>query len=376
MTGMPWHFEELGLSAHADLIAVRRAYAQRLRAIDAAANPAAFERLRAAYDAARAWCEQHEAVPPAIEPSQPTEPREAEACADQASTVNPAAPTPDQAAADALAQLRTGLLRASGDEGVRDLLQLIVGTLRFGYVDAPGQFEDMLVDAVRGGDIARRAALFDAAATVLHWDEVGRLHGSDEHASWVARVLIQRETWEGLGATWRMTWFALMAQAKERIDGYVATRWPDIARLRSMLPDWITLHLTPAQMAAWEAAFNDLPPRQRDKAVKRAAPATTMQPPHRRVVRRPDWRRALGIVGMLALLASLLYYTTPSGNRVGAAPLPHFGGTAPTLDECHALYTRLDGPAPFEGATNDDIVQIKRRAQRCALDGHWQGASR
>jgi hypothetical protein len=365
---MPWHLEELGLPAHADMVAVRRAYAQRLKAIDPAADPAAFERLRAAYEAARAWCAQHEAADTdassLLEPATSMEPG--------APGESPPVPTPDQAAAHAIGQLRAGLPRAVGDEGVRDLLQLIVGTLRFGYVDAPGQFEDMLVDSLRDACIERRAALFDAAATVFHWDEVGRLRGGDLGARWVGHVLTQRETWDGLDATWRMTWFALMALAKERIDGDVAKRWPDMARLRTMLPDWITLHLSAAQLAAWETAFDGLPPRERDKAMERAAPATAMQPSTRPARGRPVWRRVLGVAWLLGVLVSCVYNTSPRGSHDDGEPLPRFGLAAPTVEECHALYARLDGPGPFDGVAKDEVVQIKRRAQRCALDGHWQ----
>lgn len=364
------------MAAHADLVAVRRAYAQRLRTIDAGADPDAFERLRSAYESAREWCIQEDAAGAGIPPDEPTV-LAVDADAEPEPEPEPAVvPTADQAAAEALAQLQAGLPRATGDEGVQDLLQLIAGTLRFGYIDAPGQFEDMLIDALRGFGMERRAAVFDAAATVFHWDEVGRVHGNDVRMGWVTRVLAQREIWKALHPTWRMTWFALMAQARERIDADIAKRWPDVAQLSAMLPDWITLHLTPAQLAGWHAAFNDLSVRERDKAAKRAAPTSAMTPATTRRGRRPAWRRALGVAWVLAMLVSCLNHVGSMGGNADGEPLPRFSEAAPSIDECARLYARLDGPEPFKNVAKDEIVQTKRRAQRCALDGHWQAPSR
>lgn len=57
---LPWFLELLSLPPHADERAVRRAYATRVKLIDPATDPAAFARLREAYEAARAWAADEE----------------------------------------------------------------------------------------------------------------------------------------------------------------------------------------------------------------------------------------------------------------------------------------------------------------------------
>lgn len=61
-------WKELGISKTADAGAIRKAYAQRLRAIGADKNIAAFQRLRAAYENALAYAERAPPSPPSTDP--------------------------------------------------------------------------------------------------------------------------------------------------------------------------------------------------------------------------------------------------------------------------------------------------------------------
>ncbi|UPG90753.1 hypothetical protein L2Y96_02975 [Luteibacter aegosomaticola] len=372
MTGNPWHLEALGLPAHADAVAVRRAYATRLRQIDPAEDPASFQALRDAYQAALTWCDEHPADPHAesadaslayVEPSDP-----------HPSSVE--APPKDQAADDAMRHLRDAVSQID-DSRVDGLLDATLAGLRHGYIDAPGQFEDLLVDALRACRIERRAALFHAATHAFHWHEVGRLRVTDPRAAWIGRVLAQSEDWLTLDVAWRSTWLALIERAQRGMDDHTTRRWPDIGKLRERLPDWLTLHLAPSQLQTWEDAFNGLPATTRDEFQRRAAPDAATRP-QRTAARAP--RRRLGLppaawaIGWFALM--LVYLI---GNGIFTArqhdqgePLPHFNEAPLTPQACMALYERFDSPDAFAGMAPADVVQAKRRAQRCALDGHWK----
>ena len=61
----------LGLDASADERAIRRAYAQRLKAVDPAQDPRGFQSLRESYEAALAWAKR---VRPRTLPATPTDP--------------------------------------------------------------------------------------------------------------------------------------------------------------------------------------------------------------------------------------------------------------------------------------------------------------
>jgi hypothetical protein len=372
MAGIPWHLEALGLPAHADGVAVRRSYAARLRQIDVAAQPEAFQQLRRAYEAARTWCYEHPAVDDAVveagadDPVVPAEPTEARA-------TPLAAPPADTAAEDALRRL-TDAVASAGVESIPALFDSALASLRNGYVDAPGQFEDLLVDALRHGVIAERPSLFDVADAAFHWHEVGRLRTADPRQLWIDRVLAQRETWRSYDAGWRETWLELLTRASRGLDPWLVRRWPDIGRLGETLPDWIMLYVTPAQLHAWAEAFHALPKDTRDEFTARAAPVLVARPGGKRVTRwRPRIRAALLLLWAVCTVVSIVMHAgDPRSGGGPSEPLPRFNQRADTPRECMALYARFEQPDPFKGISADEVVQLKRRAQRCALDSHWQ----
>lgn len=366
MTDSLWHLEALGLPPHADGVAVRRAYAARLRQLDPAADPAAFQQLRAAYEAAQSWCDEQ----PDTEGLDRTSEEQVSHPA-----MAQAAPAQDDAATDAMRRLAEGLVRIDAD-GIPAFLDEILASLRLGYIDSPGQFEDLFIDGLRHTTLARRAELFDAASAAFNWHEVGHLRARDPRAEWIARVLSQREAWLSLESGWRSTWLGLLARAQERMDDALVRRWPDIDRLHRTLPDWLTLHLNPAEREAWQAAFERLPDAERDECQRRAAPASAVVPkPSRK--HRPRIPPTAWAIGWFALMLCYLIGNAlfTVSKRGGAEPLPDFRQAPLSPSECMALYARFEQPDPFAGMPASDVIQIKRRAQRCALDGHWKPAA-
>ncbi|HEY4092338.1 MAG TPA: hypothetical protein VGN46_12555 [Luteibacter sp.] len=375
MAALPWHLETLGLPPHADTVMVRRAYAAQLRRLDPGVDPEAFQRLREAYEAALAWCDEQPVTDDVIIMA----PVKITADAGESEPPTPIPPAQDAAAQEAMQRLREGARRGHAD-AMATLLDDTLVSLRLGYIDAPGQFEDLLIDALRASSIPQRSALFDAAATAFHWHEVGRLRAGDPRAAWIACVLAQREIWHALDAGWRATWLELITRAHAGIDGYIARRWPDVGRLTELLPDWLMLHLTPAQISAWKAAFDALPPSTQDEFRQRAAPASAIVP----IGARPPVRRrslrlpplAWTILWFVGMLVYLILNGIQTASREGKSePLPNFNEAALTPRECVELYARFDRPDAFAGMPATDVVQAKRRAQRCALDGHWHAPS-
>lgn len=336
-------FQVLGLPPYADLVMVRRAYARRLRELDPDVDAAGFEQLRLAYEAARAWCDQHADITEAD--IQPT--------ALPAGTSDAGAPKDDFA---------EGLVRQLAEDAATQpaaamdaLLAGALATLRMRYVDAPGELEDRLVDRLQDGSIANRPALFDAADIHFHWTEIGRGQRDEPRRQWVERVLAQRETWAGFEERQRRRWMALIERATQGIDQALARAWPEMARLHAAVPDWLALHLPAGTLAAWVAAFDTPPvpaPRQGSRWQRRA------------------WlsRGAWGIPLVACFAAAAVIYGLPG---LGSLSMQGVGTQADSPTTCMALHARLDGAAPFRGLPDDEIAQLKRRAHRCAAAGHW-----
>lgn len=372
MTPHPWHLETLGLPPHADAVAVRRAYAAQLRLIDQASDRAGFQRLRDAYQAALAWCEDHpQGEAPASETAAPTPTDPVALDATEQSVL-----TKDDAADEAMRRLREAVSHAD-EAAIAGLLDHALASLRHGYIDAPGQFEDLLIDALRTYAIDRRAALFDASALAFHWHEVGRLRAGDPRAAWIARVHAQAEDWLALDAGWRSTWLVLLERAQAGIDNYSVRRWPDIGRLYERIPDWLTLHLTPAKLQSWQVAFEGLPTSTREEYIQRAAPVTALSPQRKGHTPRRGRFHVPPLAWAVSWFALMLFYLIANGiftaSKQGhSEPLPHFNETPLTPRECVELYVRFDTPDAFAGMAPDEVVHAKRRAQQCALAGHWR----
>lgn len=372
MTGTPWHLRALGLPAYADRVAVRRAYATALRRIDPATDPEGFARLREAYEGARAWCDASDGTPPdagdaGTSPGEHAPPREAGP--DDAAHATPVAdPTVTLAwrfAAD------VGARRA---ESASALLAAALAEVRKQYIDAPGRFEEYLIDLVGLQRIAHRAAVFAAAEEQCHWHEVGHLAALGERGQWIEAVLAQRDAWDELAAERRQAWLDVFARAEARLDTSLLRDWPDVARLNERYPAWLSLHVSSETLQAWQAMFEAQTPSARDVFQRMASPESAYLPAQvaasraRARQRSMSWTVAMFVLAMLVGISQLVVGGLRQGLSLSydSTPIP-----ADTPRQCVELYGEFDRPDALTGHPPAEVERLKLRAHRCARAGHW-----
>lgn len=385
-----WHLDVLGLPIHADEVAVRRAYAIALRRIDQEAEPEAFERLRHAYEAARTWCAQvsdatDNASLAKADPTAPVEDIPANTAPFEdapASSVPEDKPPPDAAPTVPVDYTVTLAWRFAADVGARradtipQMLDGILAELRTQYIDAPGQFEEHLIDLVGHQRIGHRPEVFAAAEARFHWSEVGHLSALGQRGQWIELVLAQREAWLALAATRRQEWIELFARAEARLDTSLLPRWPEMAKLQERFPAWISLHVSDETLQAWNAAFDAQASSARD-VYRHLAPPESVYFPEPAVARTTKRQRStvnLLAVFFLTMFAGAAHFVLNSV-REGfptsltsplASPL-----SSDTPRQCVELYAQMDKPDAFTGKSNEEVATLKARAHHCNQRGHW-----
>lgn len=363
MAETPWFLRALGLPPYADVSTVRRAYAQALRTIDQASDPEGFARLRAAYEAARAWSDQAIDEPP-------DDKTEASDDALPAEDADPALANAIDARWET-AQLIDAFIaqtrEADAGQAVEGLNRTIA-VLRTRYVDAPGEFEERLVDLLAMEGLPHRATLFETAMIPFQWSDIGQLDALGERGAWVGRVLAERELWLRLTPSWRAHWLDLFARAARKLDASTVRHWPDVATLRAHYPRWIALHLDTATSQAWRAAFDAASMSTQAMYRQMAAPPEAFRVAAPTAVRRKSSHPWFGFLFFMAigiaynLLVAIHHGTVSPSSR----SLPE-----DTPRTCGELHARLDRPDAFAGVDDDDADLMKRRGERCARLGYW-----
>jgi hypothetical protein len=279
---MPWFLEMLELPPHADERAVRRAYAMRVKLIDQAADPAAFARLREAYEAARAWIadEHHHAEPPreTAEADQASEPV-APPMEDEPSVRPAPIPVSPQEQATRLFDRLAARVADGKDADIGRELDACTSELRLQYIDAPGIFEEVLIDRLARGLIARRAAVFDAAMEHFHWQEIGHVASLGPKGLWIEAVEAQRMVWNGIAPRVRTRRLALIEQAASApfpLAPYILRRWHEVRDDFRLYPAYLNLYIGAARLREWSSGYEALPTPQRQALEARA--------------RKPRWR--------------------------------------------------------------------------------------
>lgn len=257
-------------------------------------------------------------------------------------------------------------------ETIPALLTQAVAELRTRYIDAPGQFEEHLIDLLMRQRIARRADVVAAAAASFRWYDAEHLPPLGERGEWIRAVLAQREAWLAYDERRRDEWIALFARAETSIDANVARRWPEVHGLDESLPQWLRLYVSDALLDAWKSAFTSPPP---SPSPRRSAPGRDgdgvvaddwhKTPSHSGALRRKA-RAWLPWVPWIAAAAAACWAVGPV--RHALAP---FATSADTPRQCAALYAQLDAPGAYAGKAAAEIDSLQARAHRCARQGQW-----
>lgn len=240
------YLDLLGLDDDADEASVRKAYATRLKAIDAAADPIAFARLREAYEAVRAHARG------AATPTAPSSPTAFPAPAVDVGTADGTAMTED-----AFADLKASLA-ATIDDDVPLVLDRVVGRLRTGPLSAMDGFEARLIEALRSGALPHGFEVFHSASELFGWQDIGARPLDPTHAAWLRRASAQAERWYRKPYKDRMRWMSRIDEARrhpETLPTHLGWMWPDIAAEAFPMADFTAVALPRELASRWASQF-------------------------------------------------------------------------------------------------------------------------
>jgi hypothetical protein len=163
----------LDLGPHIDARAIRRAYARGLKLIDQERDPAAFQELREAYEAALHWIASQEVPSPPAQTAAPL----AEPVASPAAPLPPLElDDPQRVAAEAFEQFANAARQLIAERKVHDsepwqeLLQQILASEPLLNLMARTWFEAHIVNLLASGWQAGHDMLFVAAVLVFGWE--------------------------------------------------------------------------------------------------------------------------------------------------------------------------------------------------------------
>lgn len=246
----------LGLDAHADLAAVRRAYAKQLKQIDQEREPAAFTRLREAYEAAQAWL----AARPDSEPPLARQPEPASSW-----------PIPEPSDSEPAISLSEALYRAHHQ--LKETLQTPPG------VDFPVQLENIvdqlcsvapelyepfvwqLLDSLASQRTSHRFQVFDAATRLFKVRHVPTNPPDPGIALWLEATSSELAAWAREPEQVRASQWAVL---RELQGGTVAVdHWPELEALLECFPHTCLLIADSDKVANWRYAMTQANPALR-----------------------------------------------------------------------------------------------------------------
>lgn len=342
---MPWFLELLELPPHADERAVRRAYAVRVKLIDPAIDPAGFARLREAYEAARAWVadEDHEVAveSPPFAVKEPVPVTEAAAVTDE-TLAPPIVVVNPQEQAIRLIDRFAGRIAYEPNEVIRAELEACTTALRLQYIDAPGIFEEVLIDRLARGLIRKRVAVFAAASEHFRWQEIGHLAALGPKGMWIEAVESQRMAWAGLPPLVRANRLSLIERAEAArgiLPTQIVRRWFEVRDDFRRFPSYLGLYLDPPRQQDWAARYDALPAPERQAL---EAPAKQRR---WRFLSRESVYRAQGFV-LVAIVGAVVYLAASAGLLQQPKP-------APATD---AARTRAASPAVAGRTSSLDVT--------------------
>jgi hypothetical protein len=308
-------WQELGIAATTDIAAIRRAYAGRLRLIDVDRDPAVFQRLRQAFEAALREVETRQAR----EAADPPEEDDADPLPEATATIPQAAPDGSEDADAAggeirLRQLRYGIQRALAKGDSERALAQATEAMAQGLMSLDEQ-EDLgtALMTVAVEDRHLPAEHFRLMAQIFGW---GRPKVGDADMALRERVAsrLEAEAWYSslCDATIKQRW-ATYEQRQERLLarillGQVSLRW--VALIHSGFIRW------------WLAPYDRHEPWLGDRVDRRRftrlRAALTSQPRH--AIAMIWWGLNVAFMGLLMVVFALPYRGR-TYRRVAPAPV-------------------------------------------------------
>ncbi|MET0935255.1 MAG: J domain-containing protein [Luteibacter sp.] len=372
----------LGVPGHADARAIKRAYAALLKRIDPATDPAAFGRLREAYERAIAWVSEtgpqatvttNQAVATQADAATGTAVAPGHAATPTHAPVAPVVPADPSPADDLTHTLRLAdAFAAAAQKLPADALPVLlartISRLRLGYIDAPGRFEERMIDLLSGTLVGHRVGLFAALRDAFHWDELGHLAPLGARGKWVESVMAQELEWQQVPVRARQAIMELLHQAESTalFPPSLANAWPRVASALTDFPAFLGLYIGMAKQAEWLRRFEE----QHHDAVPRAPSE----------FRRRE-RSVAGPVGSISTVAVVLFALSRMMAN-GSVPVPNFlsseeryvdSGTVDRerLARCTSLYVEMDRPGALDGVGEDRAERMRDEGERCLNLGYW-----
>jgi len=279
----------LGLAPDADARAIRRAYARELKLIDQEQDPAGFQDLREAYEAALHWAEHRPAQPAPQAASQVAAQTAAAAVAPAAPasaapnysaprtpvSFNIAAPTeddPQQLASAVFARFQQESKPLSQQHVQKALQwqQLLLACLddnRLLNLTARAAFEERIAQLLVSGWQPGHEALLPAACKVFNWDEDRRrLQAFGRAGAHINQAINERNMFNTLPESELMIYratIALLRQDTKPSAYQLRGDMPYVERLMRHFPAWMALVVNLRTVAQWRAQHAALPAQKK-----------------------------------------------------------------------------------------------------------------
>jgi len=276
---IPGFLRHLGLDTDASERDIKRAYAERLKAIDQAADPDAFARLREAFEAARAWSvrkDERHATSDETNATPHDDAPDTTVYSAGAFTLEPVAPPAEpsripstvQADADRAMETLGNALLSEPDTPASELLARAVAFIATCQFDARQAFEARLADAIATQRITRRAGLFPAAMEQFAWHQADGRGRGDQRDAWIERAVTSFANWQAFPEKRRkvlLPWLKQAAREGETLSLATVQAWPRVAAVMPYAGEYVRLRVDDAAISQWKAAFDALPPGERGK---------------------------------------------------------------------------------------------------------------
>ncbi len=268
---VPPFLAALGLDLSADARAVRRAYAQRLKQIDQAADAAGFQALRTAYETALSWVERRAAQPPAQEAPVVEEEEEVHAPepAPRRSVDSGPVTDPQQLGNQAFERfIATGL--ATDEPALRESLQRQLADPGLINIEAQTWFEWRIANLLLGGWQPGHEVLFVAAYRCFGWEEDQRRLTLFGQAGAVLDAAIREMLiFHRQGPQHTNPQKQLIQQLRTEYipsEKGLARDGPRLQALMQRYPHWLRIIAPLAQYQRWMTGYEALPEALRQKA--------------------------------------------------------------------------------------------------------------